>query len=359
MEPFCDLYRYQKITLNGCKGRPEQENQVNRKTGLSQILAKEPPYLKEYEGCILTYRIRNLRDQGIGGLLSDKLSPYRSALEALSFFKTSHILTDQAVVEIGSACELSSEQQSKWFQRALWQFIPWKKGPFKLFGKDIDSEWRSDLKWERIRKKCGPLDGRVIADIGCNNGYFMFRMAAENPQLVIGFEPYGKHLLNFQLMQGFARIPALVFEPLGVEHMNLYPDFFDRVFCLGILYHHTDPVGLLRKIRSAMKKNSELYIDCQGIPGDEPVALVPSGRYACARGVWFLPTLPALTNWIRRAGFSFVECFYNAPLSSEEQRSTLPFAPVASLKDFLQPGNPELTVEGYPAPRRFYLKVKR
>ena len=47
----------------------------------------------------------------------------------------------------------------------------------RLFGVDIDTEWRSDWKWDRIEPHLGvSLEGKVVADIGCANGYFMFRM---------------------------------------------------------------------------------------------------------------------------------------------------------------------------------------
>lgn len=289
-------------------------------------------------------------------LRSTKFSQYWAAVDALKPFPSAYVRFDGAIVEIGDAAEFSSEDELALFRKAVRAFIPWKKGPFRLFGVDIDGEWRSDLKWERIRPHCGSLEGLKIADIGSHNGYFMFRMAAEQPGLVVGFEPYEKNWLNFQMMQSYAQVSCLAAERLGVEHIHYYPAFFDKIFCLGILYHHTDPIGILRKIRSALKKGGELLIDCQGIPGTEPLALVPSGRYASARGVWFLPTLPALMNWVRRAGFRSAECIYQAPLNCEEQRST-EFAPVRSLTDFLHPDHPERTIEGYPAPWRYYLKA--
>ena len=314
-------------------------------------------YLKTYSSELQLSEIEAIRHEKFKELQLPKLKPYVDALNGIEFFQTQHFNFSDAVVEIGHSDELSSTQKEHYL-KALQTFVPWKKGPFRLFGTDIDSEWRSDMKWERISNEAGSLEGKKIADIGCHNGYFMFRMAAENPDLVVGFEPYGKHLLNYQLMQGFANIPSLAFELLGVEHIHLYPGFFDKIFCLGILYHHTDPVGLLRKIKSSLNKGGELYIDCQGIEGDDPVALVPSGRYACARGIWFLPTLPALINWVKRAGFSHAECFYGAPLGTDEQRETS-WAPVKSLKDFLDPADPTRTVEGYPAPWRFYVKAIR
>lgn len=273
----------------------------------------------------------------------------------LPSFKTSHLILHQSVVEIGHLDEFS-QKEHELFLKVLKYFIPWKKGPFKLFGHEIDAEWRSDLKWDRIAARMRPLKDKIVADIGCHNGYFMFRMAAHEPKLVIGFEPYAKHWHAFSLMQRYANLPNLCFELLGIEHIHLFPQFFDTVFCLGILYHHTDPIGLLSKIYSSLKKGGELIVDCQGIAGEMPVALTPQGRYAKARGIWFLPTISALQIWLKRARFQKIECFYDEPLTSLEQRTTT-WAPIPSLRDFLHPDDSSLTVEGYPAPRRFYVKA--
>ncbi|MFK7824563.1 MAG: tRNA 5-methoxyuridine(34)/uridine 5-oxyacetic acid(34) synthase CmoB [Oligoflexales bacterium] len=317
----------------------------------------EYDYLNRYETGLERQEILKHRDLADASLHDPKIAPFLAAIEGLPKFKSIRCELAQDVLEIGDPKELqASEKQA--FDQALKAFVPWKKGPFNLFGTEVDSEWRSDIKWNRLDGHYSSLQGRRVADIGCHNGYFMFRMAAQNPEVVIGFEPYAKHRLNFQLIQQYAQVPNLFFELLGVEHIHFYPKFFDTVFCLGILYHHTDPVGLLRKIYDSLRPGGELIIDCQGIPGNDSHALVPAGRYAKARGIWFLPTLSCLINWLKRARFREIECFYGQPLGIEEQRSTQ-WAPINSLRDFLDPKDSSKTIEGYPAPWRFYLKVVR
>jgi tRNA (mo5U34)-methyltransferase len=183
-------------------------------------------------------------------------------------------------------------------------------------------------------------------------------MAHLKPKLVIGFEPVWDHYLTFQLIQNYARLDCLHFELLGVQSIHHYPSFFDTVFCLGILYHHPDPVGVLKRIHHSLKSKGTLLIDCQGIPGTEPTALVPSGRYTNARGVWFLPTASCLLNWVKRAGFKNPKLVYSAPLTSDEQRAT-PWANIKSLKNFLDPKDQTRTIEGYPAPYRHYMVARK
>ncbi|OZH52420.1 tRNA methyltransferase [Hydrocoleum sp. CS-953] len=316
-----------------------------------------PDYLSKYNTPINTEAILKIRQERQTKLFEPSNQKYYEAVQTITDIQTDFFDFSNAVIKVGNSDELSPEQKQR-FIHSLQTFCPWKKGPFELFGVTIDAEWRSDWKWERILPHISSLKNRKVADIGCHNGYFMFRMAAQQPELVIGFEPYTKHFWNFQLIQNIVKQKMLAFELLGVEHIHYYPQFFDTIFCLGILYHHTDPIGLLRKMREALAPKGEIIIDCQGIPGDLPVALTPQKRYAQARGIWFLPTQSCLENWIARAGFSDINCFFAEPLSVEEQRRTT-WANIDSLSEFLHPDDPSLTVEGYPAPWRYYAIARK
>mmetsp|Transcript_17224 Transcript_17224/g.21220 ORF Transcript_17224/g.21220 Transcript_17224/m.21220 type:complete len:129 (+) Transcript_17224:65-451(+) len=123
--------------------------------------------------------------------------------------------------------------------------MPWKKGPFNLFGIEIDSEWRSDWKWERIAPNLPALKDKVVCDLGCANGYYMYRMLELEPKLVLGLDPNLKAWLQFQAIQRFSGAENLQYEYLRGEQMDMFPQMFDVVFCLGVLYHTPDPIGKL------------------------------------------------------------------------------------------------------------------
>jgi tRNA (mo5U34)-methyltransferase len=242
-------------------------------------------------------------------------------------------------------------------------FKPWKKGPFTIAGTAIDSEWRSDLKWERVLNLSGVnFAGKKVADIGCNNGYFMLRLLDLYPEFVVGFEPVLKSVLCFDMFTRFDTdaIRPLVLEPLGVEHVDLYEDFFDVILCMGIIYHQTDPIQMLRKCRSALAAKGELILESHSFSSSDSLSLtiVPEGRYAGASGVWWVPSEKCLLSWLKRAGFSSAKIFYSKSLQIEEQRTT-PWAPIKSLRDFLNPEDLTLTIEGYPAPMRTYIVAKK
>ncbi len=259
------------------------------------------------------------------------------------------------VVKIGAASELSESDGSKVY-KTLRDFMPWRKGPFEIFGVNIDAEWRSERKWNRVIPVLPDLEGKVVADIGCNNGYYMFRMSHHNPKLVLGFEPYLQHYYAFRTLNRFAGVESLAVELLGVEHVPLFKNCFDVIFLMGILYHRSSPIDVLRDIRTAMRPEGVLMVESQGIPGDEPQALFPEQRYAKVPGTYFVPTGACLANWLSRAGFSDVRIFYSHPMSSKEQRRT-EWMVFESYQDFIDASDPGLTVEGYPAPIRIFAKA--
>lgn len=288
-----------------------------------------------------------------------RFARYAQALSQAKNLPTN--LTDYSIkdhiVKIGEADSLSVEQK-KILLDSLKNMIPWRKGPFEIFGEHLDSEWRSDWKWERLKKHAGSLQGRTILDIGCNNGYYLFLLAKQNPKFVLGIDPTLPYYCQFEFLKTLCPPPNTAFSLHGIEHLPLFEKVFDVVFCLGIVYHHTDPIGMLRDLFRAMRPGGQLIVESMGIPGEQPYALLPANRYLGMPGHWWIPTQSALENLLRRAGFQYVETFFTTPMETTEQRPT-PWAPYDSYENGLDDNNPELTKEGYPAPMRFYVKARR
>lgn len=280
---------------------------------------------------------------------------YQKLFESLQHIRAQYIDLEHDTVEIGRREELNDEDYRKVY-KAMRDFMPWRKGPFRIFGIDIDAEWRSERKWNRVLPVLPDLEGKIIADIGCNNGYYMFRMAPSQPRWAIGFEPYLQHYYAFKTLNAFANLSSLQIELLGVEHIALYEQCFDVVFLMGILYHRKSPVEMLQDIRTAMKPGATLIVESQAIPGEEPVALFPEKTYAKVPGTYFVPTANCVKNWLIRVGFEEVEIFFSHPMNSEEQRKT-DWMTFESYADFIDPADPSRTIEGYPAPLRIFLKA--
>jgi len=232
--------------------------------------------------------------------------------------------------------------------------IPWRKGPFAINELLIDTEWRSYIKYNLLKPHFDIKD-KLVGDIGCNNGYYLFRMLDEQPKKLVGFDPSAIFYTQFQFINHFIK-SDIVYELLGVEHVEHYDHRFDILFCLGVLYHRSDPVSTLKSLYNGLNKNGELILDTFMIDGEEEIALTPNKRYSKIPNIYFIPTIPALTNWCLRAGFKRVEVLATMQTDTSEQRAT-PWVYAQSLEDFLDPNDPSKTVEGYPAPKRVYIKA--
>lgn len=283
----------------------------------------------------------------------------KNLFENLPDIAAKHIDLSQPEVIIGSPEEINEDQRIK-INDQLKTLIPWRKGPFKLFETKIDAEWRSDFKWERIKKALPSLEDKKILDIGCNNGYFMFKMAHDKPSLVLGIDPVLKCQLQFKYLQHFAKVPNLHFELFGIEHLNHFKNFFDVIFSMGIIYHHRNPIEQLLQIRDSLMPGGYAVLETIGIPGEDPYCLFPEDRYAGMRNVWFMPTISCFINWAKKAKFQNIEVISDSWETKEEQRLTKWCPPPHhSLERFLDPTDESKTVEGHPAPRRFCLLVQK
>lgn len=282
---------------------------------------------------------------------------YRRPFEILQQYRARLVECDNDTVRIGCSSEVSAEEQSR-IRDQLRCFMPWRKGPFSIFGVDIDAEWRSERKWHRLESHLPDLNGKVIADVGCSNGYYMFRMISGQPEFVLGFEPSVQHYYCFKALNSMAGFDNLDINLLGVEHIGLFKNTFDIIFLMGVIYHRSSPLDVLTNIQSALKPGGSLIIESQALPGDEPVALFPEKTYAKAPGVYFVPTGSCLRNWLQRCGYRDVKLFCSHPMTPEDQRRT-EWMTFESYSDFLDPQDRMKTAEGYPAPWRVFLQAKK
>lgn len=278
------------------------------------------------------------------------LPRWRKAVESLIDVKTGDLDFNADIIKIGNGQEIDTAQREHLIEQ-LKLLSPWRKGPFSLFDIFIDSEWRSELKWNRLADHISPLKDRLVLDVGCGNGYHMFRMAGENARLVLGADPWTLFLAQFAALQKYHCCSRLQLMPIGVEHLPEDMNVFDSVFSMGVFYHRRSPFDFLQQLRQLLRKDGELILETLVIEGNELDVLVPGKRYAQMRNVWFIPSIKAICKWLERAGFTNVRCVNSCETTCEEQRPT-EWMTWLSLEHALDAADPTLTIEGYPAPRR-------
>ncbi|WP_019027506.1 tRNA 5-methoxyuridine(34)/uridine 5-oxyacetic acid(34) synthase CmoB [Colwellia piezophila] len=274
---------------------------------------------------------------------------WQKTLEALPVVKTASTVDITNTVKVGELGDLDPGQFKR-LENLMKKFKPWRKGPYHIHGLHIDTEWRSDFKWDRLCEHISDLSGKYVLDIGCGSGYHLWRMRGAGAEFVVGIDPTQLFLMQFNAVKHFIKDNQVHLLPLGVEQL---PELkaFDTVFAMGVLYHRRSPIDFLYQLKAQLVKGGELVLETLIVDGDENTVLVPGERYAKMRNVWFLPSEKAMCAWLERCGFSNVRVVNTDITALDEQRKT-EWIDTESLQDFLDPNDSSKTIEGYPAPKR-------
>ena len=281
--------------------------------------------------------------------IDNRFNQWLNSIKHLPTIKPYQIdLLNSVTVESEQPISIGEQQR---ITQLLKNMMPWRKGPFHLYGINIDTEWRSDWKWERLIPHINNLEGQTVLDVGCNSGYHLWRMVGAGAKLAVGIDPMALYLCQFEairkLLGNDQRAHLL---PLGIEELPKL-NAFDTVFSMGVLYHRRSPLDHLFQLKDQLVDGGQLVLETLVIDGDLHQALMPGERYAQMRNVYFIPSVPTMINWLYKCGFSDVKMVDKSVTSLDEQRKT-EWMTSDSLADFLDPNDSSKTIEGYPAPMR-------
>ena len=290
------------------------------------------------------------------GFRHGDLPGWLEALAALPALRPATVELQERV-RIGEAGQCGEAQRAALAQ-ALQGLHPWRKGPFELFGLALDTEWRSDWKWDRLKQHVAPLAGRRVLDVGCGNGYHCWRMAGEGARLALGVDSHLLFVMQYWAIRRFLPEPPVWVVPLALEDLPARLQGFDTVFSMGVLYHRRSPMDHLLALRDCLRPGGELVLETLVVEGGGESCLVPRGRYARMPNVWFLPSGAMLGAWLEKCGYRDVRLVDECVTTTAEQRST-PWMRFDSLARALDPENPARTIEGYPAPRRAVMLARK
>lgn len=314
-------------------------------------------YLKNTSLENLSVELKAKVDDYFENLKHGDIERWVEALENLPDIKASVVNYNKGAVKIGAVKDGDAETIAL-VKDVLMEFHPWRKGPFKVFGIKVDTEWRSDMKWERLAGKI-ELKDKLVLDVGCGNGYYCYRMLGAGAKLVVGVDPMLLYVMQFLALNKYAGEDRCAVLPLGVDDVPCDVGCFGTVFSMGILYHRREPVEHLKQLFGFIKSGGEAVIETLVLEGEGEELLVPEGRYAKMRNVWNIATVSLIKKWIIEAGFGSVEVLGVCKTTFEEQRKT-EWMKFESLEDFMNKKTDSLTVEGYPGPvRGMFLAQKK
>lgn len=278
------------------------------------------------------------------------LGRWQSAMNSLPDVPGAAFELNSSAITIESPASLNPGQQQA-LENGLRGLMPWRKGPFDFFGTHIDTEWRSDWKWDRVSPYISDLSGRRILDVGCGSGYHCWRMLGEGAKRVIGIDPGLLFMFQFLSVKRYVGEAPIDLLPIRMEDLPEGLESFDTTFSMGVLYHRRSPLDHLLELKGTLRRGGQLVLETLVVDGPEGYSMMPEDRYGQMRNVWFLPSCDTLLRWLDRTGFRNARVVDVSETTTDEQRST-DWMRFNSLKDFLDPEDPTKTIEGYPGPKR-------
>ncbi len=267
--------------------------------------------------------------------------------DALSRLPEETVLADldKATPDLGKPTDKPEALRTR-----LMALHPWRKGPLRLGGVNIDTEWRSDWKWKRVSPHID-LKHHSVLDVGCGNGYFGWRMLGAGARRVVGIDPTLVFVMQWLACRHFAGLLPNHVLPLRIEDLPEDSPCFDSVFSMGVLYHRRNPRQHLQHLRGLCRDDGQVVLETLVLDEPGERVLKPEGGYARMRNVHAIPATQKLISWMREAGLENVRVLDVTATTTEEQHST-DWMNFESLERSLDPKNPARTIEGHPAPVR-------
>lgn len=292
-------------------------------------------------------------------------SYYQSIIDKLPNVDNKIIKHDLTTQNICAWADLS-DNELKQTKAMLKNLMPWRKGGFVIGRLDnfihIDTEWRSDLKWDRVLPFIDDLTNKRVLDVGGGSGYHGFRMLGANAQMVVVIDPSCLFYYQFMAIRHFLGSLPIYYLPVALDQLPNTTEnnkqLYHTVFCMGVLYHRASPFECLLQLKNQLLKGGQLILETLVVDGDDKTVLVPTDRYAMMNNVYFLPSVPALMVWLQKTGFVDIRCVDINETDFNEQRAT-EWMDYQSLSDFLDKDDPAKTVEGYPRPKRAVMIAKK
>ena len=273
------------------------------------------------------------------------LEQWKNILTKLPDISTNYLDFSKECIQIGNPKEINLSQL-KILEKGLLNLRPWRKGPFNIFGLEVDSEWRSEKKWQRIEDYLPKIKGMRIGDIGCSNGYYSYKLLKLEPELIVGMDKTSLFIIQFLATKFYAKqIQELIILPCSAEEFN--PEFidFDLLLSMGILYHAKNPSNHLASLQRLVKKNGYIILETIISNLKQNINIEKNQTYAGMSNIGTIFTKDNLIKLLNVSGFKNIQVINDSFTNISEQRTTK-WMQGKSLSDFILSNGD--TLEGYP-----------
>jgi SAM-dependent methyltransferase len=156
-----------------------------------------------------------------------------------------------------------------------------------------------------LEETVGPLDGKSGIDVGCSSGYHTIQLARHGA-VMTGLDPFDQGIRQAKLVAECNRdvlssAPRFVCQSV-YEYKPEKP--VDFVYCVGVLYHLSDPIGALRRLYDFCARGAVIGC-CVSPTAGEFFELSNSVKYGFCQPTecTLVPTASALRRACEHVGF--------------------------------------------------------
>ena len=212
-----------------------------------------------------------------------------------------------------------SESEQILRKTAYWHYpvdLPWGRMTASKPGHNERHEWRRRHFFTRLLERCGgTLSGRRVLDLACCQGFWSFEAARNGAQRCLGLDSSAAFTNEAQAIKILTGTSVCEFRCVHLEEDPWWAELeqFDVTLFLGLFYHLTDAVSVLRR---ALALTREIVVIDTEISADErpTLTIVPrdpqepttSGSNPVAP-VRLVPSRAAISTLLRCCRFSQVE----------------------------------------------------
>ncbi|MEC7569321.1 MAG: tRNA 5-methoxyuridine(34)/uridine 5-oxyacetic acid(34) synthase CmoB, partial [Pseudomonadota bacterium] len=234
-----------------------------------ELIADIEAFERRWEETSLREWLEEMPDQFSRGMSEKRfgdLPRWRAAIAALPSLETEVVNLDTSAITASGTVNAEKLME---LETALRGLHPWRKGPYSMFGVNIETEWRSNFKWDRLAHAIDSLEGRRVLDVGCGSGYHCWRMKGAGAAEVIGIDPTPLFVLQFKAIQRYLNIDTVHVLPLALQQLPARLKAFDTTFSMGVLYHRRSPIDHLTDLRDTLVSGGQLVLETLVVEGDE------------------------------------------------------------------------------------------
>ena len=147
--------------------------------------------------------------------------------------------------------------------------------------------------------------GEDFIDVGCWGGGFVYEAVNRGARFALGVDS----VASDNWTEGDFAVRQFLQMDVYSPHFLSLPRF-DVMLCAGVLYHVTDPVGLMLRLKALLKDDGMLYLETATFADSEPlVQFCPGNSFDMNNSNWFIPSASFIACLYQEIGFKHIDSF--------------------------------------------------